>query len=178
MNKFFEVNFHLDELNWSTRNRKFRPFVCKLEKQFEGYCFVLEKGVWIDRWDDRVTLVSCQDGELLSRLSNDSDMYLLSDKVISVLEEHNIKGFRFLPVTILKEDRIRLPGYNNVANIFKTVSCLNLEQSIYSVFGNKDSRYPHPNPEYWGKVRVIEKMVINQKDLPEELDIFGVAEKN
>jgi hypothetical protein len=177
MNKFFEVDFHLDELNRSTRNRRFCPFVCDLDKQFEEYCSILKKGVWIDQWDDRVTLVSCQDGELLSRLSNDSDMYLLSDKVISVFEENNIKGFQFLPVTILKGDRSRLPGYNNVGNIYKTVSCLNLEQSVYSVFGDKGSRYPHPNPDYWGKVRVIEKMIINQNDLPDDLDIFRLAEK-
>jgi hypothetical protein len=177
VNKFFKVNFHLDELNRSTRNRKFRPFVCDLDKQFEEYCSILKKGVWIDQWDDRVTLVSCQDGELLSRLSNDSDMYLLSDKVISVFEENAIKGFQFLPVAILKEDKSRLPGYNTVGNIYKTVSCLNLQQSVYSVFGSKDSRYPHPNSDYWGKVRVIDKMVINQNKLPDDLDIFRLDEK-
>jgi hypothetical protein len=178
MNKFFKVNFHLDELNRSMRNRNFRPFVCDLDKQFQEYCSILKKGIWIDQWDDRVTLVSCQDGELLSRLSNDADMYLLSDKVISVFEEKEIKGFQFLPVIILKEDKSRLPGYNNVGNVCKTVSCLNLEKSVYSVFGDKGSRYPHPNPDYWGKVRVIEKMVINQNKLPDDLDIFRLEEQD
>jgi hypothetical protein len=45
MNKFFKVNFHLDELNRSTRNRKSRPFVCDIEKQFKEYCSILKKGV-------------------------------------------------------------------------------------------------------------------------------------
>jgi hypothetical protein len=177
MKNFFEVNFHLDELNRTTRDKKFCPFVCELDKQFENYCSILTKGEWIDNWDNRVTLVSCQDGELLDRLSNDSDMYLLSDRVISVFEDDNIKGFQFLPVSILMQDRSRLPGYNYVGNIYKTVSCLNFEKSVYTVFGDKESRYPHPNPYYWGRVRVLDKMVINQSALLDDWDIFRLAEK-
>jgi hypothetical protein len=177
MKKIFEVNFHLDELNRFTQNRKFCPFVCELDKRFENYCSILTRGEWIDHWDDRVIFISCQDGELLDRLSNDSGMYLLSDKVISVFKENNVKGFQFLPVSILTHDKSKLPGYNCVGNIYKTVSCLNLEKSVYSVFGDKDSKYPHPNPAYWGRVRVLDKMMINQSMLPTDLDIFRLAEK-
>jgi hypothetical protein len=176
--KIYQVEFHLDEMNRSTRNRKFRPFVCDLDKQFEDYCSILKEGVWIRNWDNGVTLVSCQDGDLLDRLSNDSDMYLLSDNVISVFERNNIKGFQFLPVTILMEDGNRLQNYNYVGNVYKTVSCLNLTESVYSTFGDKNSKYPHPNPAYWGRIRTFERrgIVINQDMIPDDLDIFRLDE--
>jgi len=169
--KYFRVSFHRDEIR-KFEKRGFKPFVVEFVKSTYDAPFELSKGQTIVDWPATVELRSCQDGQLLTRLSNDSHMYLFSRDAINLFEEHAIKGFQYLPVAIYKEDGSVLSEYQLVANIPNQVPCFDLEKSRYDLY-SADLR-----PDLVGQVSLIHKMVLREDKLKDvELDVFRLAEQ-
>lgn len=167
--KYYKVDFHSDELN-RIGKKGFYPFVAELVEKYEDYSYLLKEGNFIDSWDKNISLHSCQDGKPDDRLANDSGWYIFSDKVIDTFNKNSIKGFQYLPVNIFKMDGSRLEGYNFVANIFNKVSCLDMEKSKYSLFGDE-------RPNMKGKIKILDKIILDKNKLENDLDIFRIEEK-
>jgi hypothetical protein len=147
----------------------FYPFIANLDPQYEKYNFILKQGTYIETWDEKVALYSCQEGNLDTKLVNDSNWLIFSDEAIVVFGKYNIQGFQYLPINVFAKDGQRLNGYNYVANITKKVQCLHLGKSVYELFGEE-------RPDRKGQIRDLKTAVLSQQNFPNNLDVFRLSE--
>jgi hypothetical protein len=125
----------------------------------------LWRGQIIDSWRDNIELFYEKEGDLLDYTPNVLSWLILSDEVLSVLNELEIRRFQAFPVKLsnkLKKDKNK---YSNVINITCDKSVLNWEKSDLVTWDD--------DPKY---IKAIRNLVMDSSKLEELPDIFRLSE--
>ena len=92
-----------------------------------------------------------------------------SERLVHAINNEEIEGFQFLPVTVYSYKRQQKFHYY-IANCKNIVSALNTGLSSYHIFPDD-----FPNPEARGKI-VLKKIVVNSESI-NGYEIFRLAEE-
>lgn len=126
------------------------------------------RGLTLDRWDDRVTFTYRPRGNrsLADHLGNDLGWFIVSPKFRGVLEDCVSEGIQYLPITLQNESTGEMVEGYQVANIFLLVDAVDREHSVVN-------EYSHGGILHWSVVKFALR-----RDKVEDLDVFRVKESD
>ena len=125
----------------------------------------LWRGQIIDNWQDNIELFYEKEGELLDYTPNVLSWLILSDEVISVFNELDIRQFQAFSVKLSNKFKKDKSKFSNVINITCDKSVLNWEKSDLVIWDD--------DPKY---IKAIRNLVMDSSKLDGLPDIFRLSE--